>query len=102
MHNQDEGESPASESSFESYWPVARLGTGTTSAIYRNAETGEWIPARDQLHEDIIKRVLAGFVAQREPEIVMVVGGVGAGKSTLIGTELTGKHPEAAVIDADT
>jgi adenylylsulfate kinase-like enzyme len=72
-----------------------------TSTIFRNPATGEWIPARAALHENIIADLLAGNSGKKNPTLWVVTGGVGSGKSTLIRSELAPEHSEAVVIDAD-
>ena len=82
-------------------WPVERLGLATTNAYYRDPRTGDWTPERAQLHEAIIDRLLARAIPADCPEIIVVGGGLGCGKSTLIDSQLAAEHPQSVVIDAD-
>jgi hypothetical protein len=72
-----------------------------TSTIYRDPATGEWIPARAELHETIIEDLLRGKRVTRNPTLRIVTGGVGSGKSALIKSEMQPNHSGAVVIDAD-
>jgi hypothetical protein len=80
---------------------MEQLEGGTTSAIFRNPETGEWTPKRATLHESIIDALLAGKRQKKNPKLWVVMGGVGSGKSRLIASELEPSRPGAVVIDAD-
>jgi len=69
--------------------------------MYRHTVTGEWTPERAALHKNIINDLLGGTASKKSPKLWIVMGGVGAGKSTLIRSELEPDHPGAVVIDAD-
>jgi hypothetical protein len=74
---------------------------GTKSAIFRNSETGEWVPRRASLHESIIDDLLTGKHRKNNPKLWGCNGWSRIGKSTLIKTQMEPDHPDAVVIDAD-
>ncbi len=82
-------------------WTLKRLQGETTSAAFRDSTTGEWTTERAALHGTIINELMAGKRAKKKPKLSIVMGGVGAGKSTLITSKLVPEHSGGVVIDAD-
>src|SRR5664280_2766631 len=82
-------------------WSIELLEGKATAGAYRNFKTGEWAVARHVLHEEIINRLLAGKLRRESPTLCLVIGGIGAGKSTMIESKLAPEQPTAVVIDAD-
>jgi len=62
---------------------AAELDRMDTQAMYRR-EDGSWDPERAKLHQEIIDSFFEGKTPVENPEVYIVGGGMGAGKTTVL------------------
>lgn len=72
-----------------------------TQAKYRDPQTGQYTPERQQLHAGIVSQLLRGLKPSQQPTVYMLGGGTASGKSSLVKSGKLNHPHKLAHIDSD-